>query len=157
MFSEFMTRTGLSIGSFVFVSLALVGCGADYDFSAIKKVESGAGEDVSQESNASVYQPEINFESRPPTTEQGQSQTQTPSAGSSQSGDPVAPAPARSPLSYNFVAGDKATCEATIIGRLGASASCTFGGGCTHDGQAPSPSNLSANPGAWGACIIVHQ
>lgn len=79
--------------------------------------------------------------------------TPAPVATSTPTPAPTAPAPTP-PISRNFVAGDQASCEAAILQALGRSGACSMGGGCTLDGQVPSPSNPSANPSAWGACLI---
>lgn len=54
---------------------------------------------------------------------------------------------------YNFVAGDKATCEASIKSTLGIRAACTLGGGCGVACGMPGALCNSANPRAYGACI----
>lgn len=53
---------------------------------------------------------------------------------------------------YNFVAGDKATCESNIQTRLGRSGTCSLGGGCGASCGAPGGTCASANPTLWGAC-----
>ncbi len=54
---------------------------------------------------------------------------------------------------FNFVAGDKTTCEASIKSRLGIRAACTIGGGCGVACGMPGPLCNSANPSVYGACI----
>lgn len=57
------------------------------------------------------------------------------------------------PKLYNFVAGDKATCEQSIKDRLGLTKTCQIGGGCGISCGKPSGSCASANPNHFGACI----
>lgn len=66
----------------------------------------------------------------------------------------VATAGQSAKLLYNFVAGDKATCESSIVFRLGFSASCSIGGGCGLSCGMPNGACPSANPSAWGACLL---
>lgn len=54
---------------------------------------------------------------------------------------------------YNFVAGDKSSCEYSIQSRLGLVHTCTIGGGCGQYCGMPSSSCQSANPSLYGACI----
>lgn len=54
---------------------------------------------------------------------------------------------------YNFVAGDKASCESSVFSRLGQNVSCSIGGGCGASCGEPSSSCVSANPNSWGACV----
>lgn len=56
---------------------------------------------------------------------------------------------------YNFVAGDKSTCELQIARRFGVNVSCSLGGGCSIDGNVPSASHPSANPNEYGSCLAV--
>lgn len=60
---------------------------------------------------------------------------------------------ASQPTLYNFVAGDKATCERSIRDRLGLTVSCRVGGGCGVSCGMPSATCPSANPSYYGACI----
>ncbi|MBI4348063.1 MAG: hypothetical protein HY553_14495 [Elusimicrobia bacterium] len=61
------------------------------------------------------------------------------------------PSPGATQL-YNFVAGDKATCERSMVSR-GLTGACTLGGGCGVSCGRPGPSCPSANPSLWGACM----
>ncbi|MBX3019576.1 MAG: hypothetical protein KF767_16935 [Bdellovibrionaceae bacterium] len=66
---------------------------------------------------------------------------------------PRAVATVETPKLYNFVAGDKATCEKSIKDRLGLTKTCKVGGGCGISCGKPSGSCVSANPKHYGACI----
>lgn len=69
----------------------------------------------------------------------------------------VAPIPPiRDPL-YNFVAGEKATCEASIFSTFGKYGTCSIGGGCGLSCGNPGGSCVSANPYAWGACLTKND
>lgn len=57
------------------------------------------------------------------------------------------------PKLYNFVAGDKATCEKSIKDHLGLVRTCKIGGGCGVSCGMPSGTCPSANPNHYGACI----
>lgn len=71
-------------------------------------------------------------------------------------GPAVPPPPTQTTvLMYNFVAGDKATCEQSVLNRLGQSVTCTIGGGCGVSCGMPDGGNcVSANPSLYGACIM---
>lgn len=57
---------------------------------------------------------------------------------------------------FNFVAGDRFTCENSIQSRLRLTASCKIGGGCGLSCGVPNGTTcLSANPSAYGTCILA--
>jgi len=55
---------------------------------------------------------------------------------------------------YNFVAGSVDVCQQSIVGRLGVSAACSIGAGCSLSGKKPGAGEPSANPSYPGACLI---
>jgi len=66
----------------------------------------------------------------------------------------AAPAPTVDPRTlYNFVAGDKASCEGSIQSTFNRPGTCSVGGGCGISCGVPGGSCVSANPSYWGACL----
>lgn len=90
--------------------------------------------------------------STPTTQSQTNSSPVTQSSNTSQTTNSQPSSPTGSNF-HNFVAGDKATCEQSVMQRLGVSATCTISGGCGNCGV-PGPSCATANPGLWGVCIL---
>ena len=91
------------------------------------------------------------------TSEEDQTQTGAPATVTTVQpggGFVVGPSTSTHNQTYlNFVAGDQHTCEASVVSRLGRSVTCTIGGGCGNCGI-PSTSCASANPDAYGACVL---
>lgn len=57
----------------------------------------------------------------------------------------------------NIVAGTKAVCESTGAKVIGFKVTCSIGGGCAIGGEVPSQLHPSANPSAYGACVLTDR